>query len=225
MYLIFRCHVTRRHICNWVTYKGSTALQHHTCTGSGSFIGGQNVDYLYDANDKEDIKEELDVKYDVQDEDEIDTKNLSVEHELTYKQWVTYFVQYPILREKQKTKTVNSEKAIARAAIVEKIREELQLDITTEQVRKSFNNKKTRLQNKMDSRKTGNTSYKLDEDEEQLRDYLDGLDGQGSSSTTALNPQMHGLPNAIEVGVANGARMRKEPADISQEFSLRESER
>ena len=83
---------------------------------------------------------------------------------ISYAQWIKYFLKFSVLKNKSKGGDDKAKKC-ARDTILSLIQTKMNITVTDEQIRKSFNNKKTRLMAKVDRRKTGNVTETLTDDE------------------------------------------------------------
>ena len=108
------------------------------------------------------------------EEDSITNKDATDEHGLTYSKWVGLFLQHTILASKAKSAEANQSRKLARESIAKVIKQENSIhEMTGEQVRKAFNNKKSRLSAKNDIKRTGNVAISLNEDEKTFLSSLE----------------------------------------------------
>ena len=116
---------------------------------------------------------------------------------ISYAQWIKYFLKFSVLKNKSKGGDANKAKKCARDTIISLIQTEMNITVTDEQIRKSFNNKKTRLMAKVDRRKTGNVTETLTDDEKLFETFL-----YGDSSEDFGNPSLLEVPSGMEFGLS-----------------------
>ena len=129
---------------------------------------------------------------------------------LSYEYWVALFKTHPILASKARSSEANNAKKRARFDIMKTIKDEKNLSVTDSQVRKAFNNRKSRLLSKLDANKTGNNPVMLSKEEKLFHDYLFNADGGME------NPASNKIPGAIDIGPRSRASSfdSEEIADI-----------
>lgn len=111
------------------------SVEETECTESSSTAG--------DTNESGDVQQDAD----------------NDETGLSYEYWVALFKTHPILASKARSSEANNAKKRARFDIMKTIKDEKNLSVTDSQVRKAFNNRKSRLLSKLDANKTGNNPY------------------------------------------------------------------
>ena len=100
---------------------------------------------------------------------------------MTSDKWVEEFVLHPILATKPRDTESNKARKIAREAVIKAIKEKYDIVVNHEQVRKAFNNRKTRLTSKTDANKTGNEPVVLSAAKKKLELFLTGT-GEGGGA-------------------------------------------